>query len=691
MTLHHARLEWQDNQPYSSEYDDVYFSSDSGLDETHYVFLAHNQLATRWQHLAQDHFTICETGFGTGLNFLCAWQLWLETAPSSARLHFISTEKYPLHIDDLQKALKLWPSLSTLSDALIGQYPLVSKAWHRLIFDSGRVTLTLLIGDVKDTLPKLKSPVDAWFLDGFSPAKNPDMWQASLFEEMAKHSHLDSTFATFTSAGDIRRGLQSAGFQVSKAPGFGKKREMLFGQYQPLDQDQKTAQNQLTVSQQSVSQQSASLLSTSQPKTVIVIGGGLAGAASAEAMARRGYQVTLIERHQALAQEASGNPLGVLYPRLTGGETPLNALALQGFLYTLSLLKQFEIDPENYQPCGVLQLAFNERERKRIASVIIEYPELVQEINKTKASKLSGIFVAYDGLFIPQAGWLNPAAFCEALTQHPNITRLINTEALSIKQISALKISALKTSVLETSSAENTTSAWQVFSQTGQIAEAAYLIIANATDAQQFQQTRHCEMQSVRGQITLLPATASSKALNTVICTDGYLSPARDGLHCLGATFSPNDNNTEIREVDHQTNLSMLKSLAPEWALAWAQELNSASGDQQAFQGRAAIRATTSDYLPLAGAVLDVAQLTENPPRYNAPPNSLPWLDGLYINAGHGTKGLVNAPICAEIIASLICHEPAPVDCTLLSALDPNRFVLRALGLKRLAQRICED
>ena len=638
MTKHHTQLEWHDNQPYSSEYGDVYFSSDSGLDETDYVFLAHNQLSNRWKNLTQDHFAICETGFGTGLNFLCAWKLWKETAPPNTRLNFISTEKFPLNINDLKKALSLWPGLRELTDDLIHQYPLISKSWHRLIFDDSRVTLTLLIGDVNEALPKLKGIVDAWFLDGFSPAKNSDMWQASLFKEMAKHSHSETTFATFTSAGEVRRGLQDADFVVSKAPGFGKKREMLFGQYQGA-----AINKQAKV----------------KSKTVIVIGGGLAGAASAEAMARRGYQVTLIERHSSLAKEASGNPLGVLYPRLTGGETPLNALALQGFLYTLSLLNHIKIDADDYQQCGVLQLAFNERERKRIATVINEYPQLVHEVNKKYASELSGISIEYDGMYIPQAGWLNPASFCEVLTQHSNIMRLTNTEALSI---------------------EKTPQGWQVLSKKGLTAEASNLIIANATDAQNFTQTSHCEMQSVRGQITLLPATELSKPLKTVICTDGYLSPVRQGQHCLGATFSPNDSNTEIREADHQSNLNMLKSLAPKW--------DKTAYEIQPLQGRAAIRAITNDYLPLAGTVLDVTHLKENLPRYNALPNSLPWLEGLYINAGHGAKGLVNAPLCAEIIASLICNEPAPVDCSLLSALDPNRFALRKLGLKRLAQTI---
>ena len=636
MIIQHAQLEWHENQPYSSKYGDVYFSSDSGLDETHYVFLAHNQLKTRWENLKEDHFTIAETGFGTGLNFLCAWKLWQETAPANARLHFISSEKFPLSIDDLQNALSLWPDLKELSDALIQQYSLISKAWHRLIFDNGKVTLTLLIGDVNESLPKLKGVINAWFLDGFSPAKNPDMWQASLFESMAKHSHSETTFATFTSAGEVRRGLQHAGFEVSKAPGFGKKREMLFGQYQGGANNTQDKTNR---------------------KTLIVIGGGLAGAASAEAMMRRGYQVTLIERHSSLAQEASGNPLGVLYPRLTGGETPLNALALQGFLYTLGLLNHFKINPENFQQCGVLQLAFNEREQKRIAAVINDHPELVHRVDKTHASNLSGIYIGHAGMFIPKAGWLNPASFCESLTKHPNIKKQTNTEALSI---------------------DKTSQGWRVSSKSGPIAEASNIIIANATDAQYFSQTKHCEMQAVRGQITLLPSTDKTRSLQTVICTDGYLSPARQGLHCLGATFSPNDINTDIREVDHQSNLSMLESLAPEWD----------GYDAQLLQGRAAVRATTIDYLPLAGAILDVPQLKESPPRYNAHPNSLPWLNGLYINAGHGAKGLVNAPLCAEIIASLICNEPAPVDCSLLSALDPNRFALRELGLKRLAQTI---
>jgi tRNA 5-methylaminomethyl-2-thiouridine biosynthesis bifunctional protein len=183
----------------------------------------------------------------------------------------------------------------------------------------------------------------------------------------------------------------------------------------------------------------------------------------------------------------------------------------------------------------------------------------------------------------------------------------------------------------------------------------------------------------VRGQISLLPATKQSQQIKTVICTDGYLSPARDGFHCLGATFSPQVKDTDEREDDHQSNLNLLKKLAPALMETFK---------NTPIAGRAALRCVTSDYVPLAGAVLSIEALEKNPPRYNTPPEQLPWLKGLYVNAGHGAKGLVNAPICAEAIASMICNEPSPIPNTLLSALDPNRFRLKKMGLKRLAQSI---
>lgn len=228
-------LSWNElGQPCSIEFDDIYFSKASGLKESDYVFIQHNNLPQRFQHLIDNaHFTIGETGFGTGLNFLCAWQRFQQEAPADAYLHFISAEKFPLPPDELAKALQLWPELTPLSTQLLAQYPTKLASNQTLIFNQGRVILNLLIGDAQQQYQDINIKVDAWFLDGFSPAKNPEMWSDKLFKEVGRLSHSQTTFATFTSAGHVRRKLSAVGFKIQKTKGFAQKREMCFGHYQP--------------------------------------------------------------------------------------------------------------------------------------------------------------------------------------------------------------------------------------------------------------------------------------------------------------------------------------------------------------------------------------------------------------------------------------------------------------------------
>ena len=189
-----AKLEWRDGQPYASTFQDVYFSSDNGLLETDYVFLQGNALQSRWQTLNTPHFTIAETGFGTGLNFLSAIKLWLEVAPATAMLHYISTEKHPLSLQDLTSALALWPTLAEFSDHLLENYEKLLQGNQALDLFQNRVCLSLLVGDATTQLRQIHGAVDAWFLDGFSPAKNPDMWQTELFQQIVRpvsYTHLD--------------------------------------------------------------------------------------------------------------------------------------------------------------------------------------------------------------------------------------------------------------------------------------------------------------------------------------------------------------------------------------------------------------------------------------------------------------------------------------------------------------------
>jgi len=226
-----AKLTWKALHPYSLDFDDVYYSSDDGLAETEYVFIQHNQLQSRFSALQQDTFTIIETGFGSGLNFYCAAQHFLEHAPANSLLHFISIECYPFKSEDLVKANQQWPMFNDVATQLHQCYSTLIDGLNRFNLCQGRVQLDLWVGDVGECLPKIEAPADAWFLDGFAPSKNQTMWSAITFKEIARLSKIDTTFATFTSAGHVRRELLTAGFAVSKVPGFGKKREMLYGRY----------------------------------------------------------------------------------------------------------------------------------------------------------------------------------------------------------------------------------------------------------------------------------------------------------------------------------------------------------------------------------------------------------------------------------------------------------------------------
>lgn len=239
--LKHATLNWNENgTPVSREFDDVYFSNENGLEETRYVFLAGNQLPERFTDCTEQRFIVAETGFGTGLNFLTLWQAFRQYRQQNPTAHlttlrFISFEKFPLQQQDLIQAHQHWPELAELSAQL-------DHAWSQqqhsgcqtFEFDEGQVELELWFGDVHHSLPQLKTryqnKIDCWFLDGFAPSKNPDMWQDSLFEQMFDLTKPSGTFATFTAAGFVRRGLQSAGFQVTKRKGFGHKRDMLVGE-----------------------------------------------------------------------------------------------------------------------------------------------------------------------------------------------------------------------------------------------------------------------------------------------------------------------------------------------------------------------------------------------------------------------------------------------------------------------------
>ncbi|WP_120996079.1 bifunctional tRNA (5-methylaminomethyl-2-thiouridine)(34)-methyltransferase MnmD/FAD-dependent 5-carboxymethylaminomethyl-2-thiouridine(34) oxidoreductase MnmC [Stutzerimonas urumqiensis] len=641
-----AALDWDAHgQPQSRRYGDVYFSRASGLEETRHVFLAQNDLERRFAALGeQERLVIGETGFGTGLNFLCAWSLFASTAPSGARLHFVSVEKHPLTRDDLARALRLWPSLAEQAAALLGQYRAIHPGFQRLVFDGGRVTLTLLIGDVLDTLPTLDASVDAWFLDGFAPAKNPDMWQPALFAELARLSAPGATLGTFTSAGFVRRGLIEAGFDMARVPGFGHKREILRGRY-------------IGSAQTPVDPWYARPPKPAADRRALVIGAGLAGCATAASLAARGWQVSLIERHAEVAQEGSGNPQGVLYLKLSAHGTALSQLVVAGFGHTRRLLERLQRGAD-WDACGVLQLAFDEREQARQAQLAAAYPaDLLRAVDRAEAQALAGVGLDSGGLFFPDAGWLHPPALCRWLASQPGITQVTHREAIRLRRID---------------------DEWEAQGDGQVLGRAPVVVLAGAADITHFEQTAGLPLKRIRGQITQVPATAASQSLCTVLCAEGYVAPVRGTEHTLGASFDFAATDLSLRAEEHRSNLDLLAAISPDLHA----RLEVANLNADSLEGRAAYRCTTPDYLPLVGPLADASAFAD---RYAAlgkdarlrPDTPCPWRPGLYVNAAHGSRGLITAPLAAELVAAWIEDEPLPLPRAVAQACHPNRFLLR--------------
>jgi tRNA 5-methylaminomethyl-2-thiouridine biosynthesis bifunctional protein len=614
-------LDWQDGQPFSRRFGDVYFSRDSGLAEKRYTFLQGNRLAERFSSLSsRSDFAIGETGFGTGLSFLCAWQLFDDVAPAKSCLDFFSVEKYPLEEQELADALALWPALRHHADELTARWRRRIPGWNRWTFASGRIRLTLVIGDVAEALPEITDSIHAWFLDGFSPALNPEMWTQQVLEHIAKASRPHATFATYTSAGWVRRGLAQAGFQVCKSPGFGRKREMLRG----------------CLANSRVSSVSKAT-KRSIPEKAIVIGGGISGCAAASALAMRGVSVTLIESAPTLASAASGNPVGILHARLSAGMNPLQRFILASYGHALALLdEKLPIDGIARAECGELQLAFSADETKRIdkLAALGWPPHVMRRVDAAEASSLAGIEVAYGGLWFPAGGWLVPPRLCAALAANPAIEQL---SAYRMKSLAAVKDGWL----VEAEDSHERRSSF----------EAQVVAVCTGYQVKSLPPLTNLPLTPVRGQITTLPATRHSDKLQAIVCAGGYVTPPVEGVHMAGATHAFNDEGIDLRTSDHRENLSRIAEISP----MLAEALHADALDVNSLSGRASVRASVPGAMPLVGELLP----------------------GLYTSLGHGTRGLITAGLSGELIAAAACGQLPPLPRATIKALSPAKWLSR--------------
>ncbi len=614
--------------PFSADYGDIYHSDGGGPGQSRHVFLAGNRLPERWRD--KDSFVILETGFGTGLNFLTTWQAWQADQRACRRLHFVSVEKRPFPAEDLAVIHAAWPEFAELAAELRAHWPTLTPGYHRIEFAGGRLILTLLLGDAARMLAKLQAQVDAVYLDGFTPDKNPDLWSTEVILRISQLANTGATVATWSVSATVRIALQQAGFNVEKAPGFASKRDMLIGRATgsrpgPEAPDERKA---------------------------IVIGAGVAGCTCCERLASRGWDITLIDRREGPGMEASGNLAGILMPLVSKDDNIASRLSRTALLYSLRhwLKTETTMAGARLGLSGVFQIA-RTPEQERLQQAVIDAlrfpPEFMAYFDRQQAEAHLGHAVPAGGWLFRQAGWANPPSLCQASL------RLAGDR---VRTLFGCAISALT----------HTNGQWQALDASGRVcAEAPVLILANGSEATNLTQAAPLPIQRIRGQVTLIPE-GHLPTLHAALCRDGYAAPAVEGLHAVGASYDL-DDQAEPRWDSTEDNLLRLAGLMP----------GLPEGIKLAVEGdRVGFRPVLPDRLPLMGAIPDWPEL---PQRTDAQLKDVPRQPGLYGLLGYASRGLVWAQQLAEALVCQLEGEPMPIETDLLNAVDPARFALRKI------------
>ncbi|MBP6273927.1 MAG: FAD-dependent 5-carboxymethylaminomethyl-2-thiouridine(34) oxidoreductase MnmC [Acinetobacter sp.] len=568
--LQTAELDWEivdDIEiPISKQFGDVYFSKDNGLLETRHVFLNGNDLTERLSQLHDyQYFCVGETGFGTGLNILTLWQLWQQVRlDNHSHLHVVSVEKFPLNKADLIRALNVWTELKPLAEKLIQQYPLPIAGCHRLSFPEERFSIDLWLGDAQDifpTIPKTQT-VNAWFLDGFAPSCNPDMWQANVLDHMVRLSDFGTTFASFSVAGVLKRGLKQHGIQISRPRGFGHKREMLKAIW--LDTSQTETQSQDSETTIAAPPKSE----TSKQRKIAIIGAGIAGLSSAWAFAQRGHQVTIYEQNEPLSG-ASGNPLALLNPKLCPIEQAHEHLMTLSWQHALNFYPQFKA----FRPIQVQQIALKNADE--LSGLVEQYPENVLTANTTLECFPE---TEFPSLTLHQAGAVSPHQLRDEILQHANI------------RIEKVKISRLE-------STDSQVTLWQD-QQIIAITDHAIVCCAKQS-AELFE--NYPVLKPIRGQVSWVENSQRPLALDQAYSYGGYCMQLDTAQLILGASFYPNRDDAEVLTEDHVHNYELIHNVFPKYA----QGLPSVD----TWQGRASVRAQSLDYFPLVGKIQNLGQI----------------------------------------------------------------------------------
>ena len=606
--LKEAEVSWKDGAPWSAQFEDIYYSPRAGLEASNAVFLEPNQLKSRFESSEKD-FVVSEIGFGTGLNFFATLGLWSKTRQCSASLTYVTTELFPLELEVISRVAELEGVDPEVSKILMASYPPSVKGHYQIDFKKLGVKLVMLWGDALESLKEIEISVDAWFLDGFAPRCNNKLWSKELFKRMSELSSDQGSFSTFSAAGEIRRGLEEVGFEVEKIPGFAAKKHSSRGVYNTT----KTFGPK-----------------KARAKTSMVIGAGIAGCSLADALSRKGLNVTLIEEGEGVASGATGNPRAIVVPYLGNQANSLSQFYHLGFFNLLRRLKGIE-SVSKFQNCGALQLESCYRLKKLAEEFRGHlFPEnIVTKLSVEEASRLCGVKLEQGGFYLPKAGFLDPGAFCSAIF-----------ESSGASLISGVRVVGL----------ERKEDRWCALNSAGEIiASAEQCVVANAWKASEFEQTSWLPLEAVRGQCLSVKA---GKELKAIVCHEGYITPSDQGESFIGASYAHDDFEEEVRRVESEEMLKKLQVLG----LATEVELSNITNERVGF------RTSTYDRAPYVG--------------------ELPDQEELYISVGFGSRGISTAGLAAEIIAEQSTGSLLSVPKSIAESLSPARYLRSKKYLK---------
>lgn len=600
-------VEWDAaGTPRSPRFDDVYRSAAGGLAQARHVFLQGCGLPAAWAH--RPHWVILETGFGLGMNFLATWRAWKDDPQRPRILHFVSIEAWPVAAQDLLRSAQAHPELQPLAEELARQWDGLLPGLHRMAFEGGHVLLTLCVGDVQDMLKRQALRADAVFLDGFEPQRNPAMWEPATLKAVARLCARDAAVATWTVAGDVRRALAQAGFQVEKAEGLAPKRHCLRGRYAPSWEPRGLVQMPGVV-----------------PARCAVIGGGLAGAAVAASLARRGWQVQVFDAEAEPAAGASGLPAGLMAPHQSPDDNLLSRLSRAGIRITLQQARGLLREGEDWQPSGALQHRIADtRTPPDLGPQGLPWTRDASPVQKEQAG------LPADGCawWHAKAAWIRPAALVRAWLAQPAIQWHGATRVRQLRQHAGL---------------------WQVQAEQGKVVACVELVVVAAAYASAALLPRPLALQPVRGQVSWSHARIEGLPPFPLNGNGHFLPavPVEGQLAWLsGSTYGRGDAGLEPRARDHHANLERLRVLAPDAAARLAPLFAAAA--VRAWTG---VRCASADRRPLVGALLP----------------------GLWASTAMGSRGLSFAALCAELLAARLHGEPLPLERKLAQALDLAR------------------